>query len=102
MCMRHRKPKELLPLDTITMNMGAIDGNTTMNSAYGRNAAFEQDVTGIDELTKFDEEVQYEDVVEVRKAYHENKNEFELSENNAYCHGRAEDVAEYDNDAYEN
>ena len=99
---------EIPRLDTITQNMGAVDANTrvlTINSAYGSNdSATGQNVIDINGSTKVDEALQYEDVEEVRKAYHEKKNEFELSENNAYCHTHAEDVAEsfYDNDAYEN
>ena len=109
MCMRRRKqPTNFSQLDTIThVNMGAIDTSTkflTINSAYGSHnvATDRDDIGGITESTKIDDEdVQYEDVVEVRKAYREKKNEFELSEN--VCK-RAEDVTEsfYDNDEYEN
>ena len=88
MCMRRKMPQ----LDTITQqNMGATDADKylTINSTYGsRDTATGQDV--VDTTIKNEEEPQYEDMEEVRKAYYENINEFELSENNAYA--CAEDV----------
>ena len=87
MCMRRKKPT-FAPLDTITQNVGALDTNSkslTINSAYGsKDTTTGQDVIDIKGSTKTEEAPQYEDMDEVRKAYHENKNEFELSENNAY------------------
>lgn len=90
---------KLSQLDTITQqNMDATDADKylTINSAYGsKDTATGQDA--IDTTIKNEEAPQYEDMEEVRKAYHENKNEFELSENNAYS--RAEDIDDsfYDN-----
>ncbi len=101
MCMKRKTPK-LSRLDTITQqNMGAIDASSkylTMNSAYGsKDTATGQDVIDINGSSKTEEAPQYEDMDEVRKAYHENKDEFELSENNAYS--RMEDITDsfYDN-----
>jgi hypothetical protein len=103
--MRRKKPTGLSQLDTVTQNMGAVDETTkflTINSAYGSNHAGtdtgELEVTSISESTKIDEELQYEDVMEVRKACLEKKNEFELSGKNS--HDPAKDIEEsfYDNE----
>ena len=91
--------------NTITRNEGAVDMNTkylTVNSAYGssKDTVTGQKVAAGIGAMQADEAPQYEDMDEIRKAYQDKKNEFELSENNAYS--RAEDVTEsfYDNDAY--
>jgi hypothetical protein len=106
MCMRRRKPM-LDQLNTITQNVGAEDTSAkylTINSAYGsssKDTAMGQDAVDINGAKHpvTEEAPQYEDMEEIRKAYH-NRNEFELSENNAYSRG--DDVAEsyYDNDEY--
>lgn len=83
--------------------MGAVDETTkflTINSAYGSNNAGtdrELEVISISDSTKIDEEVQYEDMVEVHKASLEKKNEFELSKNSQ---DPAKDIEEsfYSND----
>ena len=74
----------------------------TINSAYGssKDTAMGQDAVDFNRATQANQEApQYEDMEEVRKAYHDTRNEFELSENDAYS--RTDNVAEsiYDNDA---
>lgn len=106
MCMRHKKP---IPsqFDTVTQNMGAVnpsDKFLTINSAYGSNdSAANQNAIDMNGSTKVEKTPLYEDVEEVRKTHHENKNEFELIENKANC-GAEEDTniteSFYDNDEY--
>lgn len=94
----------LAQLDTITQNASAKDTSTkylTVNTAYGssKDMAMDQGVVDFNRATQAEEAPQYEDMDEVRKAYHDTRNEFELSENDAYS--RTDNVAEsyYDNDA---
>ena len=96
----------LAQMDNITQNVGAVDASTkylTVNSAYGssKDTAMGQDAVDFNRATQAQgqEAPQYEDMEEVRKAYHDTRNDFELSENDAYS--RTDNVAEsfYDNDA---
>ena len=95
----------LAQIDTVThSNMGAIDTSTkylTINSAYGssQDTATGQEVdVNITRSSQNAEAPEYEDMDEVRKAYRDNRNEFELSENRAYS--RTEDVQSYYDDTY--
>ena len=106
MCVSRRKPMlAQMDMDNITQNVSAVDANSkylTINSAYGssKDTAMGQDAVDFNRATQANQEApQYEDMEEVRKAYHDTRNEFELSENDAYS--RTDNVAEsfYDNDA---
>ena len=105
MCSRHKKPTPS-QFGMVTQNMSAVNPSAkflTINSAYeSSDSAANQNIINMNESTKTP---LYEDMEEVRKTHHENKNEFELMENKTNrC---AEDdtnieITEsfYDNDVY--
>ena len=108
MCIRHKKPTPS-QFDTVTQNMGAINPTAkflTINSAYGSNdSAANQNTIDMNESTKAEKTPLYEDMEEVRKTHHENKNEFELIENKTNCGAEDDTNIEitesfYDNDVY--
>ena len=108
MCSRHKKPTPS-QFDTVTQNMGAVNPSAkflTINSAYGsHDFAANQNTIDMNESTEVEKTPLYEDMEEVCKTHHENKNEFELIEDKTNCCAEDKTNIEitesfYDNDVY--